>query len=222
MQTNKLVFVVGVTLLMLGPDLYAQSGSRSRGSGTRGARISPGMPSRVGGARSKVMPTRGRPTGILNSANAARMSGSRMSGSRMSGSRMSGFRSSGSSTRGRPTTGYQSGSSLAGSRSYKPPSRSGTLRPKLGTRQPSTGLTRTATGRSTTSLANSAGSAGEQALLPGYRIWTDASGKYAIPGKLAAYRDGTVWIRRTDGKLARLSVTQLSQPDQQFLSKESG
>ena len=46
------------------------------------------------------------------------------------------------------------------------------------------------------------------------RTWTDSTGKYTIQGRLETYRKGVVWIRRADGRLAKVALTQLSQADQ--------
>lgn len=72
---------------------------------------------------------------------------------------------------------------------------------------------RRSSGRTTTSSARQAES-GKRSEAVGARTWRDASGKHSIQGELAAYRNGIVWIRRTDGLISKLAVSQLSRPDQ--------
>lgn len=164
--------------------VLGQSGSR--GSGSRVApRAGGGYPSRVGGARSKAIVGGGRPTGLINSANAARASGG-----------------------ARPTTGLPSRSSFAPSpRSYSGGS---------GTTGLSSGLPRPSrkSGASSRIMPS-----GPRVVIPeGFRTWTDSTGKYSIAGKLLGSQNGSVWIRRTDGKIAKLQISQLSGPDQAFVT----
>lgn len=191
--------IVGL-LFFAAASFQVQAQSGSRGSGSRmGPRPSYGTPSRVGGSRSKAIRSNALPTGMMNSANAARMNG--------------GMRSTGSGSR--PTTGYSSRNSLS---------------PSAGGAQPvTTGLPRPARSKPRASSSGAvqsntmAGTAAPPASIPdGYRLWTDASGRYSMHGQLAAQRDGVVWLRRLDGKLAKLRATQLSTQDQTFLSGTSG
>ena len=201
-----LVLVISAFVSWGGSEVLGQSGSR--GSGSRG-RAAPGgsygLPSRVGGARSKAIPTRGRPTGMMNSANAARFSGGRRSAG--SGSRAT----TGLTPRNPISPGLRSGSPSAFG--------SGTPAPR-----PTTGLSRPSRARSSAANSSIRSSSpldrittATSTLPKGLRTWTDASGRYTIQGKLAAKRDDVVWIRRLDGKLARLKLDQLSKADQQFL-----
>lgn len=207
------LFVLLLLLACVVPQVHAQSGSRGSSSRGGGGRMAPrgasGVPSRVGGSRSKTIQSGARPTGMMNSANAARMSG--------------GARSGGSGSR--PSTGLSSRGSFSPSYGGGGVSRGGGARPAT------TGLSRPSRSRSRsrpTGTANVVGSVpnastnGYGSLPAGYRVWTDASGRYSISGQLAAQRDGTVWIRRTDGKYSKLSLRQLSQKDQQFLNGSSG
>lgn len=52
------------------------------------------------------------------------------------------------------------------------------------------------------------------------RTWKDATGKFELQAKLIEVKDGTVLLRTSEGKNARIRVTQLSAADQAFL-KES-
>ena len=170
------------------PRRAASAGSSTRPSGSGSRGLPSAVVSRVGGARSKTIPSGGRPTGISNSANALLRS-SQSGASSGSGSR-------GPAARAPSTVGagsYSGTSSL---------SNSGLSRPS-----------RRSKSRSTSTKLASTGP-----LPEGFRVWTDSTGRYKIQGKLAAQQDGTVWLRRTDGKLSKLSANQLSTSDQSFLA----
>lgn len=197
------VLVVGSLVSIFACETLAQSGSRSSSGRSNVRRSAPGgLPSRMGGARSKAVPTRARPTGMANSANAARMSGTR---------RPAGIGA-------RPSTG------LTPQRSAAPATRGLTSSPSYGALPPTTGLARPGrgasrpTGRSTPTQPAAAKAVATVSDSKGYRRWTDVTGRYSIKGMLAAERNGVVWIRRLDGKLARLGVEQLSKQDREFLS----
>ena len=200
--------VITFALLCFGStDLFAQSGSRSSGSSSRGrssgsgARqtLPQGRPSRTGAARSSRPAPQAMPSGILNSARHA------------------------TSSR-RPTTG---GSSSRPSLPYRPsPSARGGSSPSLSAgsstkrrtpRSPksyASTKTSTSTGGSSTKSNSSqsttttlvSGSDSFASLKDGSRVWTDASGRFTINGKMAAYQNGTVWIRRDDGLISKLSL----------------
>ena len=54
------------------------------------------------------------------------------------------------------------------------------------------------------------------------RKWTDSSGKHTIEAELVDVVDGTVRLKRADGKVISLPLEKLSAADQQFLAKPAG
>lgn len=190
-----LVTALGMALMFCPSAAWGQSGSR--GSGTRMMpRPSYGVPSRTGAARSSVVPNTARPTGMLNSAAAAARS-------------RTAPRSYGSGTRsttGIPSTVPSYGRSSQG---YSSGPTTGLVAPGRASRSNSSTPRRGSSPAPTNTLT----------IPEGFRRWTDSTGKYSIQGKLAAKRDNVVWIRRLDGKLARLNLSQLSTVDQAFVSK---
>ena len=195
---RTVVLSICVLAVFFASDVFAQSGYRgssSRSSGSRSApssRAMQGRPSRMGPARSTAVPQRSAPTGILNTVRPGRPSSSG-----------SGMRSlSGPSLGSRPavatpsTSGRYSATPIRGSRKRSPKS-PGSY----------TGSARKPSGAAATISKNG----------NGYRTWTDASGKYQIQGQLAAYQNGIVWLRRSDGLISKLPIRQLSQADQSFV-----
>ena len=205
----KFFGVLFVTLCaVFASDALAQSGMRgssSRGGGAR--RMPSGIPSRIGGARSKTIPMQGGQSGIMNSARSAYSGG--------------GGRSAGSGYR--PSSG---GLSRSGSMSKSRPSASRSL---TGTGRPprTSSIGTTSTAANTESALSSTGgrtqpttTAGGSSFnfpSPSSRTWTDSSGKYSVQGTLAAHRGEWVWLRRSDGLIAKLRLQQLSAADQAFV-----
>lgn len=196
-------FLIIICSFILVGEVQAQSGYRGSGSRTGGARTAPGgsagIVSRVGGARAKTIPMQGRPTGLINSGNAVRMGSARGSGS---GYRPSPIRSSGAGSYAPPATRSLTGSG-------RPPRRSSGGRTTQKKSNLGSGTTNPVSSPSFSSLG-----------LDDQRTWTDASGRFSIRGKLAAQQDEWVWIRRTDGRLAKLRLQQLSAADQQFVKSQ--
>ena len=54
------------------------------------------------------------------------------------------------------------------------------------------------------------------------REWTDRSGKHRIEATLVELADGSVRLKKSDGKVITVSLDQLSQADRDFLANESG
>lgn len=166
--------------------------SSRRGSRTRRPPIAQSRPSRLGGARPSVGRPRPAPTGMLNSAR---------SGLRTGGSGPSSLRPSASALR-RSNAGVTAPTPTAfGAASSSTP------------RRPRSAGTR--------STASSPAAASAQPPQEDLRTWTDASGTYSIRGKMAAYRSETVWIRRADGLLAKLALSQLSPADQVYVRSKN-
>lgn len=216
-EMRSFFLVVTVAFLCFGStDLFAQSGSRGSGSrGRSGGSMRSSMPqsrpSRTGRAPSARRAPQAMPSGILNSARHA-------TSSRVP---TTGITSSRSSLPYRPSPSVRGGAS---------PSLTGLSTKRRTPRTPKSyaaSKTSTATGgsstRSTPSQQQSTtttlvgGSDSFANLKDGSRTWTDASGRFKINGKLAAYQNGTVWIRRDDGLVSKLSVSQLSPADQRLV-----
>ena len=214
------LLLLSVVLLCLGStDLLAQSGSRG-GSGSRRSAgssgrpsISQGRPSRTGMARSARPAPQAMPSGMLNSARHATTSRGPTTGITSSRSSLP-YRPS-PSVRGGSTTSY-AGSST---KRRKPRSPKSTYASSKNTPTPARGSStnNTPIQQHSTTTTLVAGSEAFGGLKDGSRTWTDASGKYQINGKLAAYQNGSVWIRRDDGLVSKLSVSQLSPADQRLV-----
>ena len=182
------VVAMSLFVAITGNELLAQSGYR--GSTTRPStqtRGSLGRPSRVGGARSSITPRTVRPNGMVNSSRSAQVVGRAQVNRPV---RTTGITSD-------PTTG-----SFSPTARYAPTPNLTRARP---VRRPPT----------TTATASAAISA--KLAEEGFRTWSDASGRFSVIGKLVTYRANTVWIRRSDGRLAQVPLTQLSEIDQQFV-----
>lgn len=54
-------------------------------------------------------------------------------------------------------------------------------------------------------------------LAPGLRRWTDKSSRHSVEARLVQYQDGTVWLRKHDGDLAKVDFADLSPADQAFV-----
>lgn len=193
-----LIALVVVFLSAFGNEV-AQAQSSNRGYAGSGTRSAPRMnPARVAPVRSGFggQPRVPAAAGILNSVRSAPRTTGVGPGSMI---RRPSLPTTGLRRRPQPVFAGSAGipnAVSAGSRATAPRTRS------------ASGSTRS-TKKPTTSLP------------PGYRTWVDATGRYSVQGKLAARQDGLVWIRRTDGRLVKLPLSQLSQPDQQFLSSSS-
>ena len=55
---------------------------------------------------------------------------------------------------------------------------------------------------------------------PDMRLWTDKTGKHKIRAKFVGIEDGTVKLRRSNGKLIRVPLDSLSEADRKFLGEE--
>lgn len=199
------ILVFAFCLCFCSTELLAQSSSRGSGSRPSARRsinpMSQGRPSRLGGARPTAVPTRSAPTGMLNSVRSSPVS-SRGAG-RLPSARI------GSSSR-LPRSAPSSARSL-GSRGPLPLTTGVTAPSKRrAPRSP-----KSSTPRSTSALTSLPI---DSDTATGLRSWTDASGRYSIRGTIAAHQDGMVWLRREDGRINKLAVSQLSQTDQNLLS----
>ena len=65
-----------------------------------------------------------------------------------------------------------------------------------------------------------AGKAGKPPASP-MRTWTDASGKFKVRASLAGVEDGTVRLRKSDGKTISVPLEKLSEADQQWVAKHA-
>lgn len=202
---RNLAFLLAVGLVVFMADQsFAQSGSRGSGSRGGGARPAPrssfggggpqGRPSRTGGARPSAVPQRAAPSGILGTV------GNRPSGPAPGGP---GPRAGAGSRI--PSTGIRSGSPSYGSGSYSSPTTGVSAPKKRRRRTPRKTSASNVNSQATATPANTG------------RIWTDSTGTHSIRGEMAAYQNGIVWIRRTDGLISKLSVNQLSAMDRSHL-----
>jgi len=59
-------------------------------------------------------------------------------------------------------------------------------------------------------------------LKPEHRTWTDNTGKYRIEAEFVDFADGTVTLRKTNGKTITLPVERLSWPDRIWMRHRLG
>lgn len=53
------------------------------------------------------------------------------------------------------------------------------------------------------------------------RTWTENDGKHKVEAELVAVQDGTVTLRKADGKEVKVALKRLSEADQEFARTQS-
>ncbi len=52
------------------------------------------------------------------------------------------------------------------------------------------------------------------------RTWTDSTGDYRVEAEFVSFKDGTVWLKKSDGEVITVPLDALSQTDQDYVKKK--
>ncbi len=74
-----------------------------------------------------------------------------------------------------------------------------------------------AAGAETDPLAPAPAPAAEPGPASAVRTWIDSSGQHKIEAEFVSFKDGTVTLKKTDGKLTELPLEKLSDADQKYV-----